>query len=699
MISELDRRFSRICELQRQNDALATELDTLRRSRDGKDRKESSGGVGTDQNNRLQAFQTDFAALNERYTSLLSKYSELEEIHGGCKASIDRALRKYDASKRVIKQWKDYIDRQPSARKVAPNAGNALSRDGSFAPGDQEDRETTPRASRQPLSWKLPFDRTPNHDGNESSDVPSRPFPNTVGAQAISSPARSSSQSKRITSSQSTDDPHSVADGLDDANEEIDDEDGVEVIREVNLKRKRSNSAAIMPPPHRIKQEPVSQERPGSAERPLELRSDDFSSPVARRRIALRTESSDLDAMTAGRTLAAPKPDQEVATRAKSEEASESNSSNVPPFVRQHSSLSDSDIAEVERHADLVHALPEAREAAREPSRRLAHGKSHRQAAERKGEALAQISPNLQSSPRKRRVIGREGDDDADKVAFVSEDGDERTSQVQSKAGSTYSNTVKAVASHRLGTLLEKPTPAKQALSVKHLPEPTSLPRPTGATKHRRQQRGRPKVTTPVTPASRGDPRTIKSEQLKQSRDSPTPVLPEDESLRIRPLQMLRLEDFRPNPKYAGSDFAFADSIRGREARRCLPGCTKPECCGHFLEMARAGMLPPTSKSDNHLLEDYLGPTFRDILAGFPAAKCKDLLLRARAQDAANTSGKHRQAFERPKSPPGYWRTDMPSTQEQEEYRKKALEMERQKVEDRWREALRPDGQWLFRDE
>ena len=40
----------------------------------------------------------------------------------------------------------------------------------------------------------------------------------------------------------------------------------------------------------------------------------------------------------------------------------------------------------------------------------------------------------------------------------------------------------------------------------------------------------------------------------------------------------------------------------------------------------------------------------------------------------------------------------MPTTQEEMENRKAAQAMEREKVEDMYREAMRPDGRYKFRD-
>ena len=686
LFDQLDRRAFQIAELKQQNEALKKQLAAASDAKNGqvtaRQLDHPSGGV-------LEHSDGDNGSLQQKYDDLLKRFSDLQKTHQGCDAAIQRALRKYDASKKVIKAWKEYIDKQPTARKDALQVIAAPRTNGTLA---SRDCDTTPRPTPRSSLRMHMIANMPQLDERNPSELPSRPSFRTSGSRDRHSPARSSSQTKRITSSQTTDDAHSMTEDLAaDMGQGLDNESEVEVVREVNLKRKRSNSAAIMPPPRRIKDEPVSQERPGSAQRPLELRSDDFSSPVARRRMALRTETSDLDAMIAGGALLAPMQEHQGTARAKSEGPHKTRR-----IVRRNSSLSDGGLDEVEQQTDLAHASLDVREAAVQRHHRVTGNDRPQQSAGRKANALRQLSPNMQSSPSKKRVRSREAEGDADKVAFVSEDGDERTSQVALDTRPTDHNTTKAVASRRLDALLEKPTPAKQALQKKQSPEPWTLPRPTKASKpHRDHQRG----MKPTTPASHGSVRIMKSEKPMRSLGSPPPVLPEDEPLRLRPCNALRVEDFRPNPKHTGSEFAIADTIRGREARKCLPGCIRPECCGHFLEMARMGVLPATDKSDDDVLEDFLGSDFRKILASYPAVKRRETLLKARAQEVANISGKHRQAFERAKSPPGYWRTDMPSTQEEAEYRRKAWEMEREKVEERWREATRTDGRWLFRDE
>ena len=77
----------------------------------------------------------------------------------------------------------------------------------------------------------------------------------------------------------------------------------------------------------------------------------------------------------------------------------------------------------------------------------------------------------------------------------------------------------------------------------------------------------------------------------------------------------------------------------------------------------------------------------------------KELVLQARTRQMAKQHGRHRQAYERHTTPPGFWRIDFPTTQEDMEDKKQAAEQERRLVEERWMEAMRKGGRWMFRDE
>lgn len=176
-------------------------------------------------------------------------------------------------------------------------------------------------------------------------------------------------------------------------------------------------------------------------------------------------------------------------------------------------------------------------------------------------------------------------------------------------------------------------------------------------------------------------------------------------SLRRRPLARLRLDDFKINPKFNdGETFAYSEVVRDKSNRQELPGCTDPQCCGkHFRAMAQAE-LDAAGPSLNHraadieLLEDYLGEQAHKL--GFMnRLEKQELWLEAKTRDLANKHGKHRHRFPRRQSPPGFWNVDFPDTQEMRKEKEEGEKREKRHIEERWREAMRSNGKWLFRDE
>ncbi|KAI9657007.1 MAG: hypothetical protein M1821_003173 [Bathelium mastoideum] len=184
--------------------------------------------------------------------------------------------------------------------------------------------------------------------------------------------------------------------------------------------------------------------------------------------------------------------------------------------------------------------------------------------------------------------------------------------------------------------------------------------------------------------------------------------------LRLLPTSALKLSDFKPNPRVNDNlGFVYKETVRSRNERRCLPGCTDPNCCGgRFRRLAELDMLPdiepprglwdssPTEDEDpdTRLLVGYLGISVDAVGRWSDEARRKEIIA-ARAELFANQVGKHRQQWERARSPPGYWNADFPSTQTQMEDRLEAEKREREKVEERAREARREGGKWIFRDE
>ncbi|KAL0942828.1 DNA repair protein [Colletotrichum truncatum] len=180
------------------------------------------------------------------------------------------------------------------------------------------------------------------------------------------------------------------------------------------------------------------------------------------------------------------------------------------------------------------------------------------------------------------------------------------------------------------------------------------------------------------------------------------PLASSKPALRSRPVASLRLDDFKINPKFnGGSDYAYSEVVRGKDDRACLPGCTDMNCCGkHFRAMALAqkNNADRTPASDNKLFEDYLGDRISTVW-GMSKAEKEELWVEAKTWQLANELGKHRHRYARRSSPPGFWNTDFPSTQEVEAEKAEAEKREKQMILERHREAIRGGGRWVFRDE
>lgn len=175
--------------------------------------------------------------------------------------------------------------------------------------------------------------------------------------------------------------------------------------------------------------------------------------------------------------------------------------------------------------------------------------------------------------------------------------------------------------------------------------------------------------------------------------------------LRNKAISELRLGDFKINPcANEGVDFAYTDVVRNKDARACLPGCTDPHCCGaefRALALSEKPNSPLTAaqrQEEQALLERYLGD-YAYKLSMISKAERSELWVKAKTQDLADRYGKHRHRYSRMRSPPGFWNADFPSTQEIEGERAEAAEREKRLIEERHREAMRPGGRFLFRDE
>ncbi|AEO63573.1 uncharacterized protein THITE_2038147, partial [Thermothielavioides terrestris NRRL 8126] len=205
------------------------------------------------------------------------------------------------------------------------------------------------------------------------------------------------------------------------------------------------------------------------------------------------------------------------------------------------------------------------------------------------------------------------------------------------------------------------------------------------------------------SPVAKASPATAATALRKQTQNKINQLPPR--RLRDRPLAELRSEDFKINPKFNnGYKHAFSEVVRGKDERAELAGCTDPNCCGRqFRAIAeselRAGGPGILSRvADIKMMEAYLGnEAYR--LVDMTREERQEVWLKAKIQDLADRLGRHRHRFASRPSPPGYWDPDFPSTQELEKNKEEAEKMERRVVEERWREAMRGGGRWLFRDE
>lgn len=285
--------------------------------------------------------------------------------------------------------------------------------------------------------------------------------------------------------------------------------------------------------------------------------------------------------------------------------------------------------------------------------------------------------------------------------ASVSQDKQQDSSQLPDKA---------VGAASRLDTLLNKPSPRMDAVllrpsrqvrkALRADPCPVNIPMrklPFG------EGNKNPSYRAPIpTEGNPGGPEPAPSVRIDERPVSkPRDSCP----LRRRPLVDLRLDDFKINPGFNdGESYAFSEVVRSKSDRADLPGCTDPDCCGkHFRAMAIAELEATGSAllhraADIELIEDYLGEqAYR--LGGMNRLEKKELWLEAKTRELANKHGKHRHRFSRRRSPPGFWNADFPSTQEMQKEREEGKKREKRLIEERWREAMRGGGRWLFRDE
>ncbi|KAL6864029.1 DNA repair protein endonuclease SAE2/CtIP C-terminus domain-containing protein [Trichoderma novae-zelandiae] len=304
-------------------------------------------------------------------------------------------------------------------------------------------------------------------------------------------------------------------------------------------------------------------------------------------------------------------------------------------------------------------------------------------------------------------------------IATLAEDGISYGKQKLEKALKAM-HTPTSMAKGRLDTLLNTSTPDNAATisrtpQARHtervLGEHTPLdllfpqPRELPFEKLMRQTKKRQNLSADMATPDMATP-SKKLDKKAPGRDrSPLKGRISATGLRHKPLSDLRLDDFKVNPSSnGGQDFAYSEVVRDKDERAGLRGCTDMHCCGkHFRALALSQRPDPPltaaqRQEEQKLLEGYLGDdAWR--LASMTKDERDEVWVKAKTEELANKYGRHRHRFSRMQSPPGFWNADFPDTQELAADKEEALKREKRAIADRYREAMRPDGIWLFRDE
>jgi len=342
------------------------------------------------------------------------------------------------------------------------------------------------------------------------------------------------------------------------------------------------------------------------------------------------------------------------------------------------------------------------------------------------------ILPRTSGSTKKRLPPPSRRDHGAAAVHLLSEDGDVR--EKPSATGVTKAPRA-SEAEHRLEGLLSEPLSAKpflpwesptvgQKTYMKKADAPSPKPQTSVA---KFSKRPVTPVQLPANVAKTTTPRSFTAKPtglltkpttrsvLASVSPQKAPTSPEKGPIRFRPLGTLDLKHFKLNPaRNSGYNYAYREVIRKRKERKCLPGCTRPDCCGDTIRkmLAIGGALPSNytnlfssspedpgtdGAEDHRLLKEYMGDNYREWRKMRESEK-KEEWMRAQEWNFGKAFGRHKDNG-RQATPPGFWRVEMASTQEMVKDEEEAEKMERERVEGMWREAMRKDGAYLFADE
>jgi hypothetical protein len=685
--------------------------------------------------------ENEHGNLVEKFSELSKKYQDASQKIKYLERKNTAVMQKNKEMKESVRAWQEYAERHSGKQKPK---NEVRTEDGklrvSAAHLLHDDRPHIPSSPASVATMRTPGSLA---DLSRSSPVPMVPLPrsvletrclstspNTVTGEEDQSPASSgtpkpqaqtaspelrrhvSSHVQRVisdneahhlanpSSSQTTVDEHFEPTTTHEETFDADDNDVPQFVSERSLKRKRGQPSKSR---FEIYAEHSSD---GTPIKPYRVKEEQYSSPPMSAYKIMRNETMDLDDPTPLGLNTPRHPKRKPSVQSGAADTPQLQRSNSAPHTQdiKRGNIDANDEPEMSAELPGHHAITSIELRA--------------SSAPNEDTVLRSLDPNVVSSaeqePATKRVRQAEIRHQ-EKYGFLGESG-EAPPPMSDDELRLPPHRARAQMNRRLQALKKSPkTPAKTSpktptprpviVKSEQIPTPPSSTRvtPTNAsesglrnqmTKVRSKGREDPTPDRPIWSMKPPEKRT----SVRKSRVSPTKV---QVRLREKPMEELSIHDFKANPEFnQGYSYAFSETVRKRGDRACLPGCTNMDCCGSKFRAFAEAQGPLSSSQEEALLQEYLGDAYDNMqLTQMSSEERYELVLQARTKKMAKESGKHRQAYERPRSPPGFWRVDFPTTQELQEDREKAKELERKAVQERWLEAHRKGGRWIFRDE
>ncbi|KAF1835249.1 hypothetical protein BDW02DRAFT_638781 [Decorospora gaudefroyi] len=683
------------------------------------------------------------AVSEEEHRSLVQKFNKLDKQYRAVSQEVVYLQRKNAAvmqknrdMKENVRAWQDYVDRQSGKRKPKnqarreegrsrlspahallddwpPMPSSPVSMAAVRTPPSPADFGPSSPAPMAPLP-RSPVGTTDTGDGNRNSTATVTPKPRAQAEdiqaqqQQDTDPAgRSVSshiqrvisdsehhQSGNPGSSQTTVDEHVEPTSRHEQAMDDEDDDIPEFVSERSLKRKRG------PPTKSRFQIYADHSSDGTPIKPHRIKEEQYSSPPVSAYKLARNETMDLDDPAPDVLKTPRRPQREPCRAAEMLDTLRQQRSNSAPHTQT--------IKTENVQADnLTRTDGPAESAELPPSEALAsiEVRAFSEPTQAPDTVLQPLDLNILSTASEepsRKRPRRSEREHADKHEFLMESGEGPPLTRSEKENFRLPpHQARAHMNRRLQALKNSSTPKIQPStkikSEQHVFTPPPPPPPPQVSKSRPNRPDNPIPSLPLWTLKPSGPRPT---TLLPPPPKPQPTHPR---LRNQPVTTLTIQDFKPNPaSNQGHPYAFHETVRRKADKLCLPGCTNQSCCGPTFRAFASSLAPLSAQQQDELLRDYLGGGDAYTALGVErmgSAAKDELVLQARTKKLATEAGKHREAYERPRSPPGFWRVDWPDTQERKEDRARAAEEERKVVQERWLEAHRKGGRWVFRDE